>query len=364
MKKTIKVVSVILIAVILLFSVIFFRLYAVRVFDTKAQEKHLEQLNLYYDSSDFEPVDENLFINFNKDDDTIKLNEIKYLASHNSYKKNGPELGRLIIGLASSKEEARALDYGYKSLTEQLQLGIRSMELDLRLRKDVFHLTHVPLVDNSSVAPVFSMALREIALFSQHNPNHIPIIILLEIKNDWMVLDPKLRDIGAEELRDLNDLIIAELDNHLVMPEQMKADNKTLNETIVSQGWPSVQSLLGKVIIVLHPGEFSTAYYELNLSDEKQAMFIGVYHNDIEKSYASFVVHNSLDVELISSMVELGLIVRTRIDDNLVFSWVDFDKAMSSGAQILTSDFTIGRSDLLVDQIIYLLDKKTIIRKS
>lgn len=35
--------------------------------------------------------------------------------------------------------------YGYRTLTEQLESGIRTMEWDVRLRRGRFELTHVPI---------------------------------------------------------------------------------------------------------------------------------------------------------------------------------------------------------------------------
>jgi hypothetical protein len=55
--------------------------------------------------------------------------------------------------------------------------------------------------------------------------------------------------------------------------------------------------------------------------------------------------------------------VRTRIDSNLEFDQTRFDDAIQSGAQILTTDFSVGRSDLDSDDVIYLDNDKMIIKK-
>ena len=54
-----------------------------------------------------------------------------------------------------------------------------------------------------------------------------------------------------------------------------------------------------------------------------------------------FFVHNDVDINIIKSLVDDQFMVRTRIDSNLVFSIDRYQDAMSSGAQILTTDFSI-----------------------
>ena len=364
MIKIIKILLITVLSAVLLFVFIVIRLFAIKIVDSQLQIKHMKELNGYYDSTDFVPLDESQFIDFDPNDSSIKLNDIQILASHNSYKKKGSALGKFFIGLGDSFEEANALKYGYRNLTDQFDSGIRSMEIDLRLRKTSFVLTHVPLVDNSSVAPDFSMALEEIKLFSDNNPNHIPIIMLMEIKDDWMILDHALQQIGPEQLETLDQLLMDKLGDTLFKPSEMLETGKSIMETITTTGWPSVQSLLGKVIFVLHPGSFTTPYYELDQTLSTQAMFPGVYKDDVNQEYATFVVHNDIDIPSISALVDQGFIVRTRIDDYLIFEHDNYDNAILSGAQILSSDFTIGRSDLNSLDVIYLPDEKMIIYRS
>jgi len=324
----------------------------------------MKNIKEMYNHELYQEINDDTFINFDVNDESIKLNHIKMLATHNSYKKTAVPLGRLFVSLGTgSKEEGQALKYGYKTITEQLSLGIRSMEFDLRLRKTEFYLTHVPLVDNSSVAPSFDLALEEIKLYSTNNPNHLPIIILMEIKDDWMILDHALQKIDQSHLIKLDNLIKQKLGNSLYQPKDLNEDDKTLKETIQTTGWPSVKSLLGKVIIVLHPSNFTQTYYEIDQTLQTQSMFLGLYEQDEDKEYASFFVHNSLNVDRINELVDNHFIVRTRIDSELNFLSENFDKALLSNAQILTSDFLIGRSDLNESDVIYFNGNYLIIRK-
>ncbi|TVP85916.1 MAG: hypothetical protein EA375_02880 [Acholeplasmataceae bacterium] len=363
MLKTLKIILIVIFGFVALFLLILSYFSLIRMNDIRLQNRHLRRLADYY-ALEHVPEDESTWIDFDVSDPTLTLHDIRLLATHNSYKKTGPALGRLFVGLGENFDEARSLRYGYQTLTAQFENGIRSMEWDVRLRNGQFEITHVPLVDNSGIAPVLEPALQELRLFSEHHPDHIPIIILFEIKYDWMVLDPLLENIGTDELLALDLLLEDVLGQHLFRPSDLFDGNVTsLRETIQNDGWPSVHSLLGKVIIVLHPGRPTQPYVDLDPSLMSQAMFPGVHASGTSDDHAAFVVHNSVDIEAIGNLVDEGFIVRTRIDSGLVFNQQRFDDALASGAQILTSDFTIGRSDLDPALMITLPGNKTVIRR-
>ncbi len=363
MKKVLKISMIAVLSIVILFFLIITRLFGIKIYDTYAQIHHMNLLEKMYEKGEAPVIDESSFLNFDPTDETIKLNQIQMLASHNSYKKKGSDLGHLFVGLGDSFDEARAMKYGYQKLTNQLELGIRSFEFDVRLRKTHFMLTHVPLVDNSSVAPRFDMALSELKLYSDYHEDHLPIIILMEIKDDWMILDHALNEIDDEALLRLDLLIEETLGDKLFKPKDMINDDRSLYETILNDGWPSVSSLRGKFIFVLHPGSFTSRYLALDDTLQSQKMFIGTYFESSSEHYASFVVHNDPDIETIQSMIDRNLIVRTRIDSGLNFNVNRFLDAINSGAQILTSDFTVGRKDLPTSDMIFLNNTYMIIRK-
>lgn len=363
MRKIIRISLITILSIVSIFGLIVLRLFLVRSFDLNAQQKRLDDLRLYYESSDYQKTDENQFVNFDLSDTNIHLNDIQMIASHNSYKKNGPAIGRFFVGLGDSFEEARALKYGYKNITEQLELGIRSFEIDIRYRNQKFELTHVPLVDPSSQAINFEMLLEEVYLFSSHQDNHVPIIFLLEIKNDWMILDPLLKDMDQEAFIAFDELIKNQIKDHLFTPSNMILDDQPLKDVIANEGWPSISELLNKVIFVMHPGSYNQIYYEIDQTLQRQSMFIGSYHSDNLEDYASFFVQNDVDQTIIKSLVDQNYIVRTRVDEQLIFNESRYQDALESGAQILTTDFSVGRSDLSPVDYIYLDENKMIIKK-
>jgi hypothetical protein len=362
MRRFVKPVLLVLLALLVFLVGSFAYLLLIRSNDFRRQERHLARLEARYQSG-HTAEDELVFVDVDLNDESIQLNRLRLLGSHNSYKKTGPAVGRFFIALGANSDEARALRYGYRTLTEQLESGIRSLEWDVRLRRGRFELTHVPVVDHSSVAPDVERALEELRLYSVHHPRHLPIVILMEIKSDWMMLDPALQPVGTAELRALDQLIEGKLSDRLHRPRDLVAQvqsrgdvepGMSLRQAVQTHGWPSLPALRGKVLFVLHAGDLTTGYYEADPTFETQTLFPSVYATGVDRDYAAFVVHNTPDPEVIGGLVRAGFIVRTRIDSDLVFRQARFDDAWRSGAQILTSDFTVGRSDLPAAAVIYL----------
>lgn len=354
MRGFIKRLGYMLLTLLMLLAATYSFLAWTRVNDLRQQREHLDRLQARYESGSRAP-DERTLVDFDPEDESIKLNTLRFLATHNSYKKTGPALGRIWVGLVAGWDEARALAYGYRRLGEQLEAGIRSLELDVRLRRGRFELSHVPMVDHASVAPDLELALEELRLFSVHHPDHLPILILMEIKSDWMRLDLALQPIGTAELRALDQLIERKLSDRLHRPRDLMAhfqaaetstEDGNLRAMIQSRGWPTLASLRGKFIFVLHAGESTAPYAALDPTLQTQAMFPSVTAAGTDRDYAAFVIHNSPDPVVIRDLVEAGFMVRTRIDARLVFDDARLEAAWHSGAQILSSDFTVGRSDL------------------
>lgn len=322
---------------LLSFTALVIYLGRIRAGDIQEQAVRMEELRADY-SAAYQPPAEQQFLNFDLAGSDLRLNEIRLLATHNSYKRLGSAIAKAIIWLGN-RAEANALKYHNNDLTEQLDDGVRSFELDLRCRKGDFEVIHAPLMDNSSSCPRFDLALEEILLWSVHHPGHIPLIFLLELKGDWLFLDPFTHDFTPDELSRLDDLLRETFAGMLFTPGDLVIPGETLNEAVRKRGWPQLRDLRGKVIFVLHPGRYTESYLELDPAFTRMAAFPAARDRDIENSYASFIVHNEPRVETIRDLVSENYIVRTRLDSNLIIDEERFRKGLASGAQILTTDY-------------------------
>ena len=147
----------------------------------------------------------------------MRLNQIQVIGTHNSYHLRGND--SLLTLIAAQDPKARQeLDYSHRPLEEQLsQLGIRQIELDCFadpvgglyarplgieraaraglppvpnpdptgwLRQPGIKVMHVPDVDFASSALTLVDGLKQVRAWSVKHPRHVPVFILLELKED------------------------------------------------------------------------------------------------------------------------------------------------------------------------------------
>ena len=265
--------------------------------------------------------------------DGLPFGKLRLLATHNSYRRQGTRIGLFFIGLIQPGEPAR-LAYSHLPLYDQLEAGIRSFELDVRARTpkagtDGLVIAHVPLVDARTDEPGFALAIRELALWSGRNPGHVPLVVLLELKEDYMFLDPALRSFDAAALDRLDAAIRKELGSSLFSPRDR-----------AGRGWPTVGALRGKVIVVLHENEKLRAIYEgRSAAAEAEAAMFTCLPGGVAGSAFAILNEPVAEAARISAALAAGVIVRTRADADLDIVPANLEAALASGAQILSTDF-------------------------
>ncbi len=259
-------------------------------------------------------------------DDATPLTELQMIASHNSYATQPNAIQNLVLGIAKPGEPAK-LAYSHPTLWEQFDEGVRSIELDLRVHRDgKLRLTHVPMLANGSTAPKFDLTLDEIKQWSDAHPGHLPIIVLIEFKDDYNFLDPRLAGWSTENLALVDEALTDRLGETLLMPSDLTS-------------WPTVEQTRDTVIAVMHPNSEVEAFYEQRPAVDR-AMLVGQSDAaSADGSGAQFVVHNEPDVEAIQELVAAGVLVRTRADADLATDPAERDAALESGAQIISTDF-------------------------
>jgi len=306
-----------------------------------------------------------------KPHDEILLNEIQLIGSHNSFKKNIDAPLLFILGLFDS-QLAAGLDYAHLSLTDQLQLGLRSLELDVyydpegglyskplgsrlgplssdfdddKVMQDPgFKVLHVQDIDYRSHCLTLKICLQQIRDWSSENPQHLPLIITINPKDDVIPqvgFEPPLA-FTATAWQSLDNEFTEILSNQIVTPDDIRGANETLKASILAS-WPTVDSLRGKVMFVLDAPESKTLDYVADHPELKgRVMFVNLPE---ESSMASFRIVNEpiAKLDYIKGLVSAGFMVRTRADANTVESRSGDDKrlnaAINSGAQVISTDY-------------------------
>lgn len=321
----------------------------------------------------------NSFAQKDEDFSQLKLNEIQIIGSHNSYKKAiHPKLWQLIELFNS--DLAYSLQYEHISLTEQLKLGLRNLEIDVvfdpeggrfqdplgntllniflsepiiydtnnELLKPGLKVMNQPDFDFRSHNFTFIDCLAEIKKWSDNNKDHIPIIITMNTKDKKYNI-PRTVDLlpfNKYALNTIDDEILSVFDkDELITLNLIRGKFKTLEEAILTNGWPTIERLKGRILFVLdEQGEKLNDYLNNDRSLTNKVMFTNSEEGN--PSAAFRIVNDPVkDQEYIKGLVKKGYLVRTRADagtkEARINDYSRFENAKSSGAQIITTDYYI-----------------------
>lgn len=339
-------------------------------------------------------------------DPGLKLNEIQVLGTHNSYAMPvdprllalvDPLLERVIgdfvarlppAGRALFAEEhpnplspSDSLSYSHADLTTQLEDGVRSLEIDVNpdpagdhfadpagyrllrgrgetdllpfdpaaLRRPGYKVLHIPDIDFRSHCPTLQQCLGDIRRWSEANPRHVPIFLILEAKiaNLPVLPDPTPPVPFTRALFDALDAeIVAGLGrDRLITPDDVRGRHATLNQAIRAGGWPTLAAARGKVVVLMitATGDDATrGYLDGHPSLRGRMAFLRAQPGE---DHAAFLMFDNALVrqEDIRTYARQGYIIRTRSDieayEAKVNDMTRAEAAFASGAQIVSTDF-------------------------
>ncbi|RAI84402.1 phosphatidylinositol-specific phospholipase C1-like protein [Algoriphagus yeomjeoni] len=306
-----------------------------------------------------------------------KLNEIQVIGSHNSYKSQmAPELVAYLAKV--NPPAAQSLEYAHIPLEAQLELGLRNLELDVfhdpeggrysnpkgleiikasggdipnydptdALSKPGLKLFHVQDLDFQSHHLLFADALTALKKWSNNNPEHYPIFILINAKDGNIPGTRPVLPFTATALDSIDLEIRTHLGmNKLITPDMVKGDYTDLESAVLAGNWPSLEDARGKFLFVLDESEEKIDRYLTAKPELKNAV---LFVNKKEgNSTAGFrIINNAVkDESYIRELVKKGYMIRTRADSDTkqarTNDYSTFEKAKASGAQVISTDYYI-----------------------
>lgn len=291
----------------------------------------------------------------------LRLNEIQVLGSHNSYKL-AMDPGKFAALAAENEPLAQSLEYWHLPLSQQLDSGIRKLELDVFYdperslygprdkSQSQFVVMHVQNLDDRSSCPTLKACLESLRDWSERNPRHVPVFISLNAKDAvidrpgfvtpvpfdeaaWLALDTEIRRL---------------LGGKLLAPQDVFA-------TDVLQ-WPLLDAVRGQFVLILdEAGEKRQTYAR---RWRERAMFV---NQPAGSDGAAIMIVNDpvRDFEKIKRLVLDGYIVRTRADaDTREARAGDTrrrDRAIASGAQLISTDYYVPAAHFATDYVVRLM---------
>lgn len=277
--------------------------------------------------------------------DALRYNQLQCIGTHNSYHIQ-PDPAKLQF-LRNFSDGVREWEYTHAPLDEQLQHGVRSFELDIHYTKEGWKVFHMPGMDDGTTCPLLSECLAVIRAWSTDNPRHIPIAILLEIKDEAIALSPAILPITAQALDKLDNTIRSVVpEEALLSPDDLRGNAPTLEAAVLQNGWPLLKDCRGTLLFELHETNATRDLYtEGRPNLEGRAIFS---RSDPGRSDAAFLIRDNPRSPDIPSLVQRGYLVRTRADSGLRAGAKNDtqgrEAALASGAQLIHTDFPPGEA--------------------
>lgn len=312
------------------------------------------------------------------DDSQIRLNQLQYIGTHNSYHvaPEAPILNWLnffataVPDVADSLGDPQLLNYSHAPLATQLDRGVRTFELDIfadpkggkfahPLLPEILNLSvkrpkgmdqpglkvlHIQDIDFISNCQVFVNCLSEMKTWSDKNPDHLPVIINLEL-SDTPLPAPfdgtKITHFDAEQLNGVDSEIRSVLGDRLITPDDVRGEAVDLRTAVSEIGWPTLAESRGRFLFFMDNADKRLDYLEGHPGLAGRVMFTS--SGEGQPDGAVLKVNEPEDGSRIRSLVEDGYLVRTRADDEVTnTSTTRREIALASGAQIVHTDFPAG----------------------
>lgn len=317
-----------------------------------------------------------------------RMNQIQVLGSHNSYKQAiDPSLRTLLK--ASMGDRLQGLEYSHISLPEQLQLGLRSLELDVvndpkgghyakprgiglveergltagppydpekLMVRPGFKVLHVPDIDFRTHAYTLRQALAQIKRWSDQNSRHLPIVITMNAKDSGvdrpgytrpLPFDAAAFDAWDAEIRD------ALGSKKLITPDDVRGNFDTLEAAVLAHAWPTLDKARGRFLFVLDEADPKMSMYlSGHPSLRGRVMFVNAEEGRPEAAFR--IMNNPVqDLAYIQYLVRSGYLVRTRADADTVEArkgdWSRWKAALASGAHVISTDYYQKDPELKTD---------------
>lgn len=306
----------------------------------------------------------------------LRLNQLQVIGTHNSYKEAiEPALLRF---LTTASQDATALDYAHPPLADQLDLGLRGLEFDLYhdpagghyaeprglalvramglvpepydpagvMQDPGFKVMHVADIDFRSHCLTLEHTLRELRAWSELNPDHLPVIVTVNLKDQRTPFPSATEpvEIDALALETLDSTLRRALgEDRLLTPDLVRGDATTLNEAVLQGGWPSVEDVRGRFLWVLDEGAPKRSLY-LAGHPSLAGRVLFTTSPPGQPDSAVLVMNDPLRYEQkIRRLVGAGYLVRTRADSETREArrgdTARFAAARRCGAHVISTDY-------------------------
>jgi hypothetical protein len=309
----------------------------------------------------------------------LRMNQVQQIGSHNSYHRE--------LNAAEQKVQQQLnpgvvdLWYSHASVPQQLEnQNIRTLEFDLfpdpagglytypllrkltgqgpltdpALAQPGIKVMHVPDFDYNTNCRTFVLCLQQVKAWTDENPDAAPISINLELKQS----DPQVVAAGGVKAPpwDLTNLNSVDTEirsvfsaNDLITPDDVRRPGLTLEQSVLTKGWPTLRDARGKVLFYFDnggPGEIRDLYRTGKPNLEGRAVFTRGPEGEPDAAITEVNDPRGTGQAEIERLVKKGYLVRSRSDEPMATirdkDYTRLGIALASGAQYVTTDFPVA----------------------
>jgi Phosphoinositide phospholipase C, Ca2+-dependent len=331
--------------------------------------------------------------------DTLKLNQIQVIGTHNSYHA-GIAPNESKIWQAKYADAYKGLDYQHQPLPQQFDSGVRQIELDVYadtkgglyahpsgptmvaaaklpadpdfdpngiMSKPGFKVMHVQDVDYRSTCQPFIACLQQIRDWSHAHPNHVPIFVLVETKQgkprgELHLTEPESFTSATFDALDAEIRSVFP-PSKIITPDDVRGHYDTLNEAVLAGNWPTLASSRGKVVFLMDQRTVGPVYLEGHPALRGRVIFTNAEPGEPD---AAFIERNSGPAADISALVRKGYLIRARTDGDTKEARINDtsvrDAMMASGAQLLSTDYPVNEPARWTGNFVVTLPGKAVAR--
>jgi Phosphoinositide phospholipase C, Ca2+-dependent len=181
---------------------------------------------------------------------------------------------------------------------------------------------HIADLDYATTCVQLTTCLQQVRDWSDDNPGHVPLPILLELKQSdrraveqggvvapaWdgaalNALDAEIRSVFSER--------------EMITPDDVRRPGWTLERSVLRRGWPSLERSRGKVLFLLDndPGPIRDAYTAGRPSLQGRVLFTNSRAGNQDAAFIKRNEPRGANTAQIRDLVRSGYLVRTRSDE-------------------------------------------------
>jgi hypothetical protein len=312
-------------------------------------------------------------------DSGVRINQLQMIGSHNSYHRELSAAEKQV----QQAQNPGSVDLFYSHAPVQQQLedqNVRTLEFDLfpdpagglytyplirkltgqgpltdpALAKPGIKVMHIPDFDYNTNCRTFVLCLEQVKGWSDQHPSSAPVVIQLELKQS----DPNVVAAGGVkappwDLTNLNSIdteirsVFSE--DKLLSPDDVRKPGLTLEQSVLTKGWPTVTQAHGKVMFYFDnggEGQIRDLYRTGKPSLEGRAVFTRGPEGQPDAAITEVNDPRGANQAEIQRLVKKGYLIRTRSDEPLSTIRANetsrVGTALASGAQWVTTDFPVA----------------------